>query len=344
MPLHDYADWNDLSEDLEDLPLSSNQAAVQLRRKTQNKKATTAKKAVVAPAQLTNEEDSFRFTYQASRHEAQWLNSSLAEFFDQMWFADVLRMVKGGKEASVYQCLGNETTGQPFIAAKVYRPRRFRNLKNDHMYREGRDDLDANGHIITDDGSLHAMRKKTAFGMELLHTSWIEHEVKTMQLLKDAGADVPTLFASGNNALLMSYIGDEDASAPALSEIELETSEARPLLERVLWNIELMLSKHRIHGDLSAFNILYHDGEITLIDFPQAIDPRRNVNAFRVFERDVVRVCEYFAQCGVRKDGRKIAASLWKAYHYSQAPELDPRFLDAEDQADRKAWSKQAGR
>ena len=54
---------------------------------------------------------------------------------------------------------------QPYLAAKVYRPRRFRSLKNDHMYREGRVNLDEDGREITEDGMQHAMRKKTDFGL-----------------------------------------------------------------------------------------------------------------------------------------------------------------------------------
>ena len=92
-------------------------------------------------------------------------------------------MVKGGKEASVYLCQGNATTGVDFLAAKVYRPRRFRNLKNDWLYREGRGNLDESGRNITNKGMLHAMHKRTEYGRELLHTSWLEHEFKTLTTL-----------------------------------------------------------------------------------------------------------------------------------------------------------------
>jgi len=219
-----------------------------------------------------------------------------------------------------------------------YRPQRFRNLKNDHVYREGRSDLDENGNLITDDGMLHAIRNRTDYGRQLQHTSWIEHEVKTMERLSAAGADVPRVYASGKNAILMTFIGDQDMAAPALHGIRLAKQEARRLFERVLHNIEIMLSQDRIHADLSAFNILYWEGEITLIDFPQAIDPQINRNAYRIFERDVTRVCEYFARQGVESEPRRLASQMWKAHHLRQIPDVHPALLDAESESDQRYW------
>ncbi|HZW04195.1 MAG TPA: RIO1 family regulatory kinase/ATPase, partial [Anaerolineaceae bacterium] len=241
---HGYDEWSDVEQDLEELSQTREVARLRLKSRAhkQPKPAHRTPAAPPAAQAVTNETDEFHFTYRAARHEAEWLLGSLGNFYDQQWFDDVVRVVKGGKEASVYQCLGNATTGERYVAAKVYRPRKFRNLKNDQLYREGRYDLDANGHLVTDDGMLHAMRKKTAYGMELLHTSWIEHEVHTMKLLRAAGGDVPAVFASGNNAILMSYIGDDELGAPTLHEVDLEQHEARALFDRVLWNIELMLN------------------------------------------------------------------------------------------------------
>lgn len=159
-----------------------------------------------------------------------------------------------------------------YIAVRVYRRRKFRNLKNDALYREGRDRLDLDGNVVTDDGMLHAMHKRSRYGLELMQTSWLEHAFKTMEVLARAGADVPTAFA------------------------------------RVLRNIEIMLDRDRVHGDLSAYNSLYWEGQITLIDFPQAINPHENHHAYRIFERDVARVCAYFAGQGVASEPGRIAA------------------------------------
>lgn len=295
-------------------------------------------------AELIDQDDSIKeveFTYTGSRHEREWIVNSLGNLYEAQWFDDVLRQIKGGKEASVYQCLGNATTGANYIAAKIYRPRRFRNLKNDHLYREGRERLDADGHMILDGGMQHAMNKRTEYGLQLLHTSWIEHEYQSMRILHAAGADVPVPYARGDNAILMAYIGGPDMAAPTLNTIDLAQEEAQVLFLRVLKNIDLMLSVDRVHGDLSAYNVLYWEGEMTIIDFPQAISPHTNRNAYMVFERDVARVCEYFALQGVRSDARRIAADLWTAHHHRMSPsDVNLALLDPEDQDDLAYWEK----
>jgi len=304
-----------------------------------------------APVQVAEEiavqddsQKAFNFTYHASRHEQWWLLDSLGGLYEQEWISDILRMVRGGKEASVYQCQGTTSTGADFIAAKVYRPRALRNLRNDSLYREGRDNLDVEGHYIGDDRRHRAIIKRTAFGKELMHTSWLAHEFATLQILHATGADVPKPYTNAENAILMGYIGDEQVAAPTLNGVDLKPEEARPLFQRVLHNVEIMLRSDRIHGDLSAYNILYWDGKITLIDFPQAIAPQENRNAYRIFERDLVRVCEYFASQGVNAHPRKLAADLWTSYGHRLAPDIHPSLLDAEDSRDRRYWKQLSGK
>src|SRR5688572_7320715 len=110
---------------------------------------------------------SFKFTYSAARFEEWWLLESLGDFYEHQWISDVLLRLKGGKEASVYLCRSGPAVEVPLVAAKVYRPRSLRNLKNDGQYRAGRGDLDESGNTIVDEGAIHAMQKRTTYGEEL---------------------------------------------------------------------------------------------------------------------------------------------------------------------------------
>jgi RIO kinase 1 len=221
-------------------------------------------------------------------------------------------MIKGGKEASVYLCRGNQTTGKEWLAAKVYRPRMYRNLKDDHIYREGRTQLDESGLELHDERADRAMAKRTKYGLNLMHVDWIQHEFETMRVLHEKGGALPKPYICANNAILMDYIGAPDHPAPPLVSIDLDAALAGRLFEKVLSNIELMLSLNLVHGDLSAYNLLYWQEDIWLIDFPQAFDPRRNRNAWTIFYRDMIRLCQYFEKQGVPADARQIAETRWK--------------------------------
>jgi RIO kinase 1 len=279
-------------------------------------------------------EGGFNTTYQPSRHESGWLLHSLQSFYDQDYITDVLGLVKGGKEASVYRCAAHPTTNMELVAAKVYRPRMFRQLRNDKLYREGRAILNAGGTAVqpSDHRIMRAIGKKSAFGVEVEKTSWLMYEYTTMQRLYQAGAAVPEPITVSENAILMTYLGDDRMAAPTLNEIRLDREEAASLFPEVLRNMELMLKHGMIHGDLSAYNILYWDGAITLIDFPQVVNPLNNRNAYFILQRDVTRICEYFARQGVKSDARSIVDRLWNRYVKTQPGQLEfDDVLDGED-------------
>lgn len=271
-------------------------------------------------------EGGFTPTYQPSQYETGWLMESLEQFYDQQIITDVLALVKGGKEASVYRCAAHPTTGVELVAAKVYRPRMFRQLRNDKRYRQGRSILTAEGRPVkkTDHRVMRAIGKKSAFGVQVAHTSWLMHEYTTLQQLYRTGGAVPQPFAVSDNVIIMGYVGDERMAAPLLNDVRLSADEVRPLFDEVLRNVELMLGQGWIHGDLSAYNILYWDGAITLIDFPQVTALQTNPDAYGILRRDIARICEYFARMGLSRDADALADDLW--YRYG-GEWFDPMFL-----------------
>lgn len=253
----------------------------------------------------------FNPSFTGSRHERQWIMMYLGPFYSDQVITDVLRQVKGGKEATVYYCRANPAIGVDLIAAKVYRPRMFRQLRNDAVYRKGREVIGEEGKEVRGRREKLAMKKKTDFGQKLRHTTWLANEFQTLQRLYAAGADVPKPFATSDNAILMEYVGDEEFSAPALSQVRLAPRMARSLFDRLMHNVELMLTHDRVHADLSAYNVLYWNDEVKIIDFPQAIDPYVNPEAFALLGRDVERLCQYFARYGIPSDAPQITRELW---------------------------------
>lgn len=332
-------DLYELYDELDDLDSDGTKPSnKRVSQKRESKKRDMEAKLFIRAQEASRE---FKFTYKAARFEEWWLLDSLAAFHDHKWISDVLRRVKGGKEASVYLCKPGVGVDAPLLAAKVYRPRSLRNLKNDQQYRVGRTDLDEDGHALWKEADINAIIKRTRYGEEVRHQSWIAYEFVTMELLHEAGADVPKPFAKEKNAILMEFVGDEGTAAPPLSHVSLDPDEAEPLFERVVRNMDIMLSKDRIHGDLSAYNILYWDGDIKLIDFPQVVIPESNPASWGIFQRDVIRICQYFSAQGLRTDAKKLAADLWTSHGHRVFEKVHPKYLDPENPEDRKRWEKE---
>src|SRR5437868_3853151 len=86
-------------------------------------------------------------TLLTGRRDREWVLSSLNHFYEEDLISDVLHVAKSGKEATVYCCAATPATGLEYLAAKVYRPRMFRSLSNDAVYRKGRAQYDQDGHV-----------------------------------------------------------------------------------------------------------------------------------------------------------------------------------------------------
>jgi RIO kinase 1 len=233
-------------------------------------------------------------------------HAALDYFYAEGWISQVLYLVKSGKEATVYCCEAQPSTGQQLLAAKLYRAREHRAFRNDAVYQAGR--------VILDAHARRAVKNKSRFGREAQQGMWINHEWETLEALHAVGADVPEPLARTEGAILMGYRGDETASAPRLHEVNLPRDEAGHHFQVLMRNVELWLANNVIHGDLSAYNVLYWQGAVTVIDFPQAVDPRFNPNATSLLERDVTNLCNYFAKHGVSADAKAITRDLWRRF------------------------------
>jgi RIO kinase 1 len=247
-----------------------------------------------------------------SRQEEPELNSnaSVQHFLDEGLITSVVRPIKSGKEASVTLCRANpSTTGLELVALKRYHPLDRRDFRDESIYRDGE--------WIKERRVRVALEKKTRFGREVQGAIWVGREWETLLALHAAGADVPTPIACTDDAILMGYVGDETQAAPMLHRYRPEGDEARDLFDRLLKNVEWMLYVNVIHGDLSPYNVLVWEGRVTVIDLPQAVDPRKNRHARSLLERDVERMCEHFARYGVRSNARAIAHDLWTAWTFA---------------------------
>jgi RIO kinase 1 len=242
-------------------------------------------------------------------------------FADEGLITDVVRIIKTGKEASVYLCAANRsTTGERLLALKRFHPLDRRDFRDESVYRDGE--------WIKERRIRVALEKKTRFGRTLQGALWVDREWETLRLLSDAGVPVPRPIARTDDAILMTYVGDDEDAAPQLRAYRPDgRDEAEDLFRLLVRAIELMLYRDVIHGDLSAYNVLVWEGRVVVIDLPQAVDPRKNRHAEALLVRDVERICEHVARWGVGSDPHTLASDLWNGWRFA---DLVPEELRAE--------------
>jgi RIO kinase 1 len=247
-----------------------------------------------------------------SRDERLENSEALDALYTDGLISNVAGVIRSGKEATVYACRGSTSSGREYVAAKVYKALEKRGFRNDAAYQPGRERA-----LYGSDR--RALKSKSRQGRIVQFGIWMSGEFETLRVLHAAGADVPEPIAARGPVLLMEFIGGDDgAPAPMLSRIAMEPHEARDCLRIVLENVALWLRHDRIHGDLSPYNILYREGRVVAIDFPQAIDPRFNPNAREMLTRDLENVCAYFARLGAYADPQRLAAEMWRRYRESR--------------------------
>lgn len=233
--------------------------------------------------------------------EQQFVMDAFAEHV-----AGVEGLVNDGKEATVYRCRIRSGCGidAAFAAAKVYRGRRFRAFRNNADY------LNPKG---TRDRRLdRAIRKRSRIGQRAAQRCWVGREWEVLTMLHAAGASVPEPYDHAADALLMELVGADGTAAPPLAQVRLERAEAERVLADLIRDVEILLDCGLVHGDLSAFNVLYQDGRPRMIDLPQAVDIGGPADAWALFHRDIDNLCSYFRRQGVDADPLGLAVRLWR--------------------------------
>jgi RIO kinase 1 len=243
---------------------------------------------------LTGKQTVKQLTSRAEGHSdpnPKFANDDLNKLSKMGFLDELIAGIKTGKEASVF--LGKNSEG--WVAVKVYTDLRVRSFKRDASYRAGR--------FIGDSRIEKAIQQGSEKGLDAHQILWVQEEFRQMKHLRQHGVSVPQAIAVNGISLIMEFIGDEHGQpAPRISDLNLEQEEAEDAFRQSVQNLKLIVKSGRVHGDYSAFNILWHRGAAVVIDFPQVMEFRNNPNARAFLQRDVRSLCKSFRRQGVKAD------------------------------------------
>ncbi|XP_024359206.1 uncharacterized protein [Physcomitrium patens] len=195
-------------------------------------------------------------------------------------FKELNGCISTGKEANVYHAT---TSSGEELAVKVYKTSilvfkdRERYVQGDFRFRHGY--------------SKHNPRKMVK--------TWAEKEMRNLNRLNTAGILSPTPVLLRLHVLVMTFIGKEGWAAPRLKDAVLSESKMRECyFEMVLTMRKMYQVCKLVHGDLSEYNILYHEGHLYIIDVSQSVEldhPR----ALDFLREDCLHVSDFFKKNGV---------------------------------------------
>ncbi|HEY6957818.1 MAG TPA: RIO1 family regulatory kinase/ATPase [Candidatus Limnocylindria bacterium] len=207
---------------------------------------------------------------------------------------DELGILKTGKESEVYLVARSGGGRTCLLAEKRFRARDRRLFRDDYLYRGVWGEGPKREH--------RAMKRNTRFGHEFAQRMWIWNEWHTLTRMYEAGVTVPPPVDILDGGYRMAFIGDGDRAAPRLVETELGVDEAAHAWRALLDDVARMVDADIVHGDLSAYNVLWWHRRPVIIDFSQSVDVVTHPAAGMLVERDLRALAGYFTRRGVAVD------------------------------------------
>ncbi|GAA4531207.1 serine protein kinase RIO [Amycolatopsis samaneae] len=204
-----------------------------------------------------------------------------------------LGVLKTGKEADVHLLRRNlPGTDGVLLAAKRYRSDEHKLFHRDAGYLEGR--------RMRRSRENRAMAGRTTFGRNLIAEQWAAAEFAALSRLWAFGAPVPYPVQRNGTEVLIEFLGDGDgAAAPRLAQLRPEPGELTELWHQAVAALELLAGEGVAHGDLSAYNLLVHEGRLMVIDLPQVVDVVANPRGLEFLARDVRNLAGWFHARGL---------------------------------------------
>ncbi|WP_245958748.1 serine protein kinase RIO [Microbacterium bovistercoris] len=213
-----------------------------------------------------------------------------------------LGILKTGKEADVFlieRAVPFDRSQRSLLAAKRYRSTEHRTFHRSAVYTEGRSTRNTR--------DTRALARKSTHGRAVAAAQWSFAEFEALCRMHELGAPVPYPVQVDGTEVLMEFIGHDGVAAPRLAQVREGLDDCFAQVAEIL---RIFARAGLVHGDLSAYNLLVHDGRVVVIDLPQIVDLAANPQGWDLLHRDCVNVCDWFARRGVEADPDELIAEL----------------------------------
>eukprot|EP00092_Neocalanus_flemingeri_P021499 GFUD01023313.1.p1 GENE.GFUD01023313.1~~GFUD01023313.1.p1 ORF type:complete len:451 (+),score=177.27 GFUD01023313.1:1571-2923(+) len=202
----------------------------------------------------------------------------LFKLLNRGFISEIDGCISTGKEANVYHCMGGADQAGQSRAVKIFKTSilvfkdRDKYVSGEYRFRRGYGRKNPRKMVQT----------------------WAEKEMRNLVRIHTAGIPSPAPILLRSHVLLMEFLGQDGWPAPRLKDANLSASKARELYRSVLVSVRKMFHVCKlVHGDLSEYNMLYHQGDAFIIDVSQSVE-HDHPHALEFLRKDLYNVTEFF--------------------------------------------------
>ena len=209
----------------------------------------------------------------------------LLQMINREIVSEIHGCISTGKEANVYYALKDDPArGSISFAIKVYKTA-ILSFKDRSKYVEGEYRFQHGAKV----GSNRKMVKM-----------WAEKEMRNLSRIYGAGIPCPKPEYLRLHVLAMGFLGDSSGwPAPRLHDVNLSTDQWSQLATLLLAYMRIMYQVCKlVHGDLSEYNVLYHENKPYIIDVSQSVE-HDHPRSLELLRMDVKNVTSFFGRKGV---------------------------------------------
>jgi RIO kinase 1 len=211
---------------------------------------------------------------------------AISRLITQGQFDSVDYPISTGKEGGVFRASG----GEGYRAVKVYRIGNavFRHLP---AY------------------AIEELRRETSDrNYARMVYAWTRREHSILRRMHDANVRVPVAYGYLRNVLVMEFIGADGVASRRLQEATV--AEPQGLYDDLVVQLRRMtIDAKLVHGDLSPYNVLWHEGTAVLIDVAQSMESV-HPQAPALLRRDIDNFARYLNRLGADVDAEEFFSAV----------------------------------
>jgi len=127
---------------------------------------------------------------------------------------------------------------------------------------------------------------------------WAEKEMRNYRRINAAGIKCPAPVLLKGHVLIMEFLGKGGWPSPRIRDAGLSEKRLREAYVQTIVIMRRMYQRCKlVHGDLSEYNLLWHENEVYVIDVSQSVETD-HPSALDFLRKDASNVNDYFRKAG----------------------------------------------